>query len=87
MRGRAEEANPPRTPREKWSSAHPQADCLFEIGRVHFHEGAPDTARRFLLEALPLAQKAETLRVNAADDRLEGGIAELMLQLPDEEQE
>ena len=33
------------------------------------------------------AQKAEALRVNAADDRLEGRIAELLLQLPDEEQE
>ena len=38
-------------------------------------------------EALPLAQKAEALRVQAADDRLEGRIAELLLQLPDEEQE
>ena len=44
-------ANPPRTRQEKWSSVHTQADCLFEIGRVHFHEEAPDTARRFLLEA------------------------------------
>ena len=64
-----------------------QADCLFEIGRVHFHEGAPDSARRFLLEALPLAQQAEALRGEVADDRLEGRIAELLLQLPDEEQE
>jgi hypothetical protein len=65
-----------------------QADCLFEIGRVHFHEGAPEAARRFLGEALPLAQKADALQAAAkvADDRLEGRIAELLLRLPEENQ-
>lgn len=79
-------AAPPAAPREKWSAVHTEADCLFEIGRVHFHEGAPDAARSFLSEALPLAQRADELRVAAGldhDDRLEGRIAELLLQLPD----
>jgi hypothetical protein len=77
----------PETFREIWAFVHMQADCLFEIGRVHFHEGAPEAAREFLEKALPLARKAEALqaKAGAADDRLEGRIAELLLQLPDEE--
>ena len=80
-------ANAPKTPQEIWSDIKIQADCLFEIGRVHFHEGAPEAARRFLTEALPLAQKAEALQHAAGvttDDRLEGRIAELLLKLPEE---
>jgi hypothetical protein len=78
-------ANPPKSPREKWSAIHMQADCLFEIGRVHFHEGAPEAARDFLVRALPLARQADALQKSAGvrDDRLEGRIAELLLQLPD----
>lgn len=73
-------------PRMEWTNVHMRADCLFEIGRVHFHEGDPAVARDFLLRALPLAQEAERLRGPAGvtdDDRLEGKIAELLLQLPD----
>jgi len=80
-------ASPPQNAKERWSAVHTEADCLFEIGRVHFHEGAPDAARNFLSAALPLAQRAEALRADAGithDDRLEGRIAELLLQLPDE---
>lgn len=79
-------AQPPKTPREVWAHVHTKADCLFEIGRVHFHEGSPEVARRFLEEALPLAQEADALRgpVGVTDDRLEGRIAELLLKLPDE---
>ncbi len=81
-------ANPPQTAVAIWASIHMQADCLFEIGRVHFHEGAPETARRFLCEALPLAQQADALQAaaKATDDRLEGRIAELLLRLPEEPQ-
>jgi hypothetical protein len=74
-------------PGNDWTEVHMRADCLFEIGRVHAHEGAPEVARDFLLRALPLAQEAERLRGAAGimlDDRLEGRIAELLVQLPDE---
>jgi len=82
-------ASPPKTPTEIWMDAHTQADCLFEIGRVHFYEGAFDAARRFLTKALPLAQAAEALEAAAGvpNDRLEGRIAELLLQLPEAEDE
>jgi hypothetical protein len=81
-------AKTPNLSKEIWSFAHTQADCLFEIGRVHFHEGAPEAARQFLTEALPLAREAEALqaKAGATDDRLEGRIAELLLQLPEENQ-
>ena len=81
-------ANPPKTPQEIWSVVRTQADCLFEIVRVHFHEGAPEVARQFLNEALPLAREAEAMQAKAGaqDDRLEGRIAELLLQLPDEKE-
>lgn len=75
------------TPRDQWSAVHTEAECLFEIGRVHFHEGTPDAALGFLTKALPLAQRADALRESAGidnEDRLEGRIAELLLQLPDE---
>jgi hypothetical protein len=79
-------ATPRTTARDRWADYHTRAECLFEIGRVHFHEGAPDAAREFLTRALPLAQQADALRskVEAVDDRLEGRIAELLLRLPDE---
>ena len=76
-------AFPPGEMVEPWGHAHTEAECLYEIGRVHFYEGAPDAARKFLAEALPLAQKAELLRepgVQVEDD-LEGRIAELLIQL------
>jgi hypothetical protein len=80
----------PQTAASEWTDVHLRADCLFEIGRVHAHEGEPAVAREFLLRALPLAQKAERL-ANAAgikcEDRLEGRIAELLVQLPDERDE
>ena len=81
-------ANPPQTAVEIWGNTHMQADCLFEIGRVHFHEGAAEAARRFLGEALPLAQQADALQAAAKveDDRLEGRIVELLLRLPEESQ-
>ena len=80
-------ATAPKTAKEIWCGVHMQADCLFEIGRVHFHEGAPEAARRFLSEALPLARKAGDLQTAAVveDDRLEGRIAELLLQIDGEE--
>ena len=49
-------AFPPKTAKERYAFLHTEADCLYEIGRVHFHEDSPDAARRFLTEALPLAQ-------------------------------
>jgi hypothetical protein len=79
-------AKRPETFTEIWAWVHMQADCLFEIGRVHFHEGAPEAARQFLTQALPLACKADALqaKAGASDDRLEGRIGELLLQLPEE---
>ena len=76
----------PPGPEEDWSSVHMRAECLFELGRVHANEGDAEVARGFLLRALPLAQEAERLRAAAAithEDRLEGRIAELLVQLPD----
>lgn len=72
-------------PRHEWSEAHLRADCLFEIGRIHFHEGDPELARDFLERALPLARESDALRSPAGithEDQLEGKIAELLLQLP-----
>ena len=79
-------AEPPNSPKAEWAALHTQAECLFEIGRVHFHEGAPEAARQFLIEALELAQQVDARQAPAgvADDRLEGRIAELLLQLPEE---
>ena len=77
----------PRTPLTEWSRVHSRADCLYEIGRVHAHEGDAAVARDFLMRALPLAQEAERLREPAGvatEDLLEGKIAELLVQLPDE---
>ena len=76
----------PSGPRYDWNQVHMRADCLFEIGRVHFHEGDPAVARDFFIRALSLAQEAERLRAAAGvtnEDNLEGRIAELLLQLPD----
>ena len=53
-------------PKSDWSKVHTRADCLFELGRVHFHEGDPTVAEDFLLRALPLAQEAERLRPASA---------------------
>lgn len=74
---------PPLGVTDPWVTTHTEAECLYEIGRVHFHEGAPDAARQFLEQALPLAQKAELLRVpgKQIEDGLEGRIAALLLQL------
>lgn len=76
-----------RNPGTEWTDTLMRADCLFEIGRVHAQEGDPAVAREFLLRALPLAQEAERLRGPAGitdEDRLEGRIAELLVQLPDD---
>jgi len=80
----------PRNARAEWTDTLMRADCLFEIGQVHAHEGDPAVAREFLLRALPLAQEAERLRDPAgitSEDPLEGRIAELLLQLPGDENE
>jgi hypothetical protein len=64
-----------------------RAECLLGIGRVHALEGDPSVAREFLLRALPHAKEVERLTVAAGvtgDDRLEGRIAELLVQLPDD---
>jgi hypothetical protein len=68
---------------DPWATLHLEAESLYEIGRVHFHEGAPDAAREFLAKALPLAQRVETLRVPGKhiEDGLEGKIAALLIQL------
>ena len=63
---------------------------MFKIGRVHFHEGDPKVAEDFLLRALELAKEVDRVRGPAEitnDDRLEGRIAELLLQLPGDEGE
>lgn len=68
------------------NDAYLRAKCLLGIGRVHALEGDPSVAREFLLRALPFAQEAERLTVAAGvtcDGRLEGRIAELLVQLPD----
>jgi hypothetical protein len=78
----------PPGPNADWNDVHMRAECLYEIGRVHAHEGDPAVARDFLSRALPLAQQAETMRGPAGvtiEDNLEGKIAELLVQLPDEE--
>lgn len=80
-------AEPPKDARQSWTYAHTEADCLYEIARVHAHEGAPDAARRFLEEALPIAQRADSMRVAAKlkeTQDIEGKVAALLLQLPDE---
>jgi hypothetical protein len=79
-------AAPPATGAGRWTEVHTEANCLYEIGRIHAHEGSPEVARSFLAKALPLAQKADALRpaTGATDDRLEGKIAELLLTLPDD---
>lgn len=77
----------PRNANREWTDTHMRADCLFEIGRVHAQEGEPTVAREFLLRALPLAQEAELMAIAArisCEDRLEGRIAELLVQLPDD---
>ena len=78
-------AKKPETAQEIWSWLHTQADCLFEIGRVHFHEEAPEAARTFLNEALTWARQVDAVQAKAGvqDDRLEGRIGELLLQLPE----
>ncbi len=70
-------ATPPKTAKQRWCAIHMEATCLFEIGRVHFHEGSPEAAGRFLKEALPLTQQADALQAEAevGDDRLEGRIS------------
>ena len=73
-------------PLKDWTETHTRADCLYEIGRIHAHEGNPAIARDFLARALPLSQEAERLRAPAnitTEDNLEGRIASLLLQLPD----
>ena len=80
-------AQPPTQPQQAWTYAHTEADCLYEIARVHAHEGAPAAARRFLEEARPIAQRADAMRVAAnlmTSQDIEGKIAALLLQLPDE---
>ena len=75
----------PRTAASEWTDVHMRADCLFEIGRVHTPTGRQTVAHEFLLRALPLAQEAERLSGPAgitSEDRLEGRIAELLVQLP-----
>lgn len=79
-------AKMPETFPEKWVFVHMEADCLFEIGRVHFYEDAPAAAQEFLTKALVLAKEADALREKAGmtDDLLEGRIGELLVQLSDE---
>lgn len=77
---------PGSEPGPAWSGLHTRAECLYEIGRVHAHEGDAAVARDFLMRAQPLAQEAERLRSAAGvahEDHLEGKIAELLVQLPD----
>jgi hypothetical protein len=85
--GAENKSMPRHTAKERWAVIHTEASCLYEIGRVHFSEGSPEAARRFLTEALPLARQADALQAEAGatDDLLEGKIAELLLQLPDED--
>jgi hypothetical protein len=68
---------------DPWVWTHTKAECLYEIGRIHAHEGAPEAARHFLGQALPLSQQADTLRnlAKVRDDNLEGKIASLLVQL------
>jgi hypothetical protein len=70
--------------------AYVRAECLLGIGRVHALEGEPAVAREFLVRALPFAQEAERLAIAAGvtgEDRLEGRIAELLVQLPEDGEE
>ncbi len=76
---------PPLTAHQKWATDHMSADCLYEIARVHAAEGSAEVAQQFLEEALPLARRAETMRLPAGithNDRLESKIAELNGKLP-----
>lgn len=76
----------PRSPRTDWTEMHTRTDCLYEIGRAYANEGEPEKARGFLERALPLAQETERLRGRAGirhEDRLEGKIAALLVQLPE----
>ena len=80
-------ATPAPDPLKAWSQSHMKADCLYEIGRIHAHEGAHEAARRFLEEALVLARQADALREAAKlkpEQDLEGKVAALLLQLPDD---
>lgn len=81
---RAESVSPlPGQIQDPWCNAYFEALCLYEIGRIHAHESSTEAARRFLEEALPLAQQAEALRDPAKriDPGLEGKIAALLVQL------
>ena len=39
----------PQGPHRDWCDVHTRADCFYEIGRIHAHEGDPEVARDFLL--------------------------------------
>jgi hypothetical protein len=82
---------PHRSATQFWARAHMRVECLYEIGRVHAHEGDPGTAREFLEKARSFIFAVDIAREEAikegarlTDDHLEGKIATLLLQLPEE---
>ena len=89
----AEKEELAKTVRGLWTNAHMRAECLFEIGRVYAAEGDPNVARDFLEQARTFLPIIDILRegcakegIQCAEDRLEGRIAEVLLQLPDSEE-
>lgn len=89
----AEKSELAKSVRGLWTNAHTRAECLFEIGRVHAAEGDPNVARDFLEQARAFLPIIDIIREGCieegftpAEDRLEGRIAEILLQLPDPEE-
>jgi len=74
----------PLTDEIRWSTLNTEAECLFEIAKTHYNEGAPVVAREFLEQALPLARRADALSEKAGKGKgeMEGRIAELLRQVP-----
>ena len=79
--------HPPQSLKDQWVHEHSQADCLYEIGRVHAAEGSREVAQDFLVRALQHARLAENVREKAAspgetlDAQLEGKIAAALMML------
>lgn len=94
LKAEVEKAGQPKSCHELWCRAHMIADCNYEIGRVHAHEGDPAVAREFLEKARSFIFAVDMARegaiqdgVDVRDDNLEGRIATLLVQLPEEGEE
>ncbi len=70
----------------QWAGLHLKADCLYEIAHICLQLGQREQARKYLEEALPTAQLADAcLPANTRNPPLEGKVAALLLQIPDDD--